>query len=692
MKKYLDNAVTVFVILAVFLIIIPLPTWLLDMLFVVNIGLSLVILLMTMYTKESLEFSIFPSLLLITTIFRLGLNISSTRLILLNQGDAGQIVAAFGNFVMQGNAVIGFIVFILITVVQMLVVTKGAERVAEVTARFTLDAMPGKQMAIDADLNSGAITEDEAKIRRLKIQRESDFFGAMDGASKFVKGDATFSIVAAVVNLVGGIVMGLVFEGMDFMSVLQTYTLATVGDGLCSQVPALFISTAMGMIVTRSASESTLNNDIKQQFSSQPRVLILAGGILIVMMLIPGFPKVQLLVLGAGLIALGVILARNERQPQLENANLAEEMAENREALSEMEYYKDIDNVYKLLEVEPVEMEFGYSLIPLADENSGGTLIERVVIFRKQFAVDMGMVFPSVRMRDNQHINPNQYVIKIEGEVVAQAEVLMDHYLALDSGSVMHEVDGIDTIEPAFNIPAKWISEQDKLRAEVAGYTLIDPTSVIITHLSEIIKSHAHELLSRQDVKTMLDKLKQTNPVIVDDIVPNIVTPAYLQKVLCLLLKEGIPIRDLQTILETIADNQHTMKDVDITTEYVRQALKRTITRRFADGGQIRVLTLDTDTENKIVSAVKKSDQGSYLAMDPQTIQLLIASLNEQIDRVKEVIPVPIVLTSPIVRIYFKKLVDQFIPNVTVLSFSEIDNSVQIQAVGNVAIAQTAGV
>ncbi|MBQ8780944.1 MAG: flagellar biosynthesis protein FlhA [Oscillospiraceae bacterium] len=692
MKKYLDNAVTVFVILAVFLIIIPLPTWLLDMLFVVNIGLSLVILLMTMYTKESLEFSIFPSLLLITTIFRLGLNISSTRLILLNQGNAGQIVAAFGNFVMQGNAVIGFIVFILITVVQMLVVTKGAERVAEVTARFTLDAMPGKQMAIDADLNSGAITEEEAKIRRLKIQRESDFFGAMDGASKFVKGDATFSIVAAVVNLVGGIVMGLVFEGMDFMTVLQTYTLATVGDGLCSQVPALFISTAMGMIVTRSASESTLNNDVKQQFTSQPRVLILAGGILIVMMLIPGFPKIQLFVLGAALLALGIILARNEREPVLENVNAAEEMAENREALSEMEYYKDIDNVYKLLEVEPVEMEFGYSLIPLADEGSGGTLIERVVIFRKQFAVDMGMVFPSVRMRDNQHINPNQYVIKIKGEVVAQAEVLIDHYLALDSGSVMREVDGIDTIEPAFNIPAKWIAEQDKLRAEVAGYTLIDPTSVIITHLSEIIKAHAHELLSRQDVKTMLDKLKQTNPVIVDDIVPGIVTPAYLQKVLCLLLKEGIPIRDLQTILETIADNQHTMKDVDITAEYVRQALKRTITRRFADGGQIRVLTLDTDTENKIVSAVKKSDQGSYLAMDPQSIQLLIASLNEQIERVKDVIPMPIVLTSPIVRIYFKKLVDQFIPNVTVLSFSEIDNSVQIQAVGNVAIAQTSGV
>ena len=656
------------------------------MLFVVNIALSLVILLMTMYIKEPLEFSIFPSLLLITTIFRLGLNISSTRLILSQQGNAGHIVAAFGSFVMKGNAVIGFIVFILITVVQMLVVTKGAERVAEVTARFTLDAMPGKQMAIDADLNSGTITEEEAKIRRSKIQRESDFFGAMDGASKFIKGDATFSIVAAVVNLVGGAIMGLVFDGMAFTDVLSTYTMATVGDGLCSQVPALLISTAMGMIVTRSASEGSLNVDIKKQFSSQPRVLIIAGGIMLVMMLIPGFPKVQLIVLGAGLIVLGIILVRNQRELALANDNTAKEMEENKEALSEMEYYKDIDNVYKLLEVEPIEMELGYSLIPLADESAGGTLIERIVIFRKQFAIDMGMVFPSVRMRDNQHINPNQYVIKIKGEIVAQAEVLMDHYLALDSGSVTHEVDGIDTVEPAFGIPAKWIPEQDKLRAEVAGYTLIDPTSVIITHLSEIIKTHAHELLSRQDVKTMLDKLKQTNPTVVDDIVPTIVTPAYLQKVLCLLLKESIPIRDLQTILETIADNQHTMKDVDITTEYVRQALKRTITRRFADGGQIRVLTLDTETENKIVASVKKSDQGSYLAMDPQTIQLLIASLNEQIDRVKDVIPTPIVLTSPIVRIYFKKLVDQFIPNITVLSFSEIDNSVQIQAVGHIAL------
>ncbi len=682
----MDNTVTVFVILVIFLIIIPLPPWLLDMLFVVNIGISLTILLITMFVKDSLEFSIFPSMLLITTLFRLGLNISSTKLILTEQGNAGNMVAAFGQFVMKGNPLVGFIVFILITVVQMLVVTKGAERIAEVTARFTLDAMPGKQMAIDADLNSGIINEAEAKIRRENIQREADFFGAMDGASKFVKGDATFSIVAAIVNLVGGAVVGLIFDGKDFMAVLSTYSLATVGDGLCAQIPSLLISTAMGMVVTRSASKESLNVDIKNQFSTQPKVLAIAGGVMIVMMLIPGFPKVQLFVFGVLMIFLGISLTRTHKEELAFAEGEAAQQEDIRDAVSEMEYYKDIDNVYKLLNVEPVEMEFGYSLIPLADESAGGMLIERVVIFRKQFAIDMGMVFPSVRMRDNQHINPNQYVIKIKGEVVAQAEVLVDHYLALDSGNVTQEIDGIDTVEPAFNIPARWIPETEKMAADIAGYTLIDPTSVIITHLSEIIKAHAHELLSRQDVKTMLDKLKETNPAIVEDIVPSIVSVQYLQKVLCILLKEGVPIRDLQTVLETISDNQHTMKDVDITTEYVRQALKRTITRRFADGGQIRVLTLDTETENKIVSSVKKSEQGSYLAMDPTAIQQLISALNEQIDKVKDIVPYPIVLTSPIVRIYFKKLIDQFIPNVTVLSFNEIDNSVQIQAVGNVVM------
>lgn len=680
------NFVTVFVVLAVFLIIIPLDTWLLDLLFAVNIALSIYILLTTMYIKESLEFSIFPSLLLITTVFRLGLNISSTRSILSNKGYAGEIINAFGTFVMQGNPVVGFIVFILVTVVQMVVITKGAERVAEVTARFTLDAMPGKQMAIDADLNQGIIDDAEAKRRRDKIQRESDFFGAMDGASKFVKGDATFSIVAAIVNLLGGAIMGMVFENMEFTDVLTTYTISTVGDGLCSQIPSLLISVAMGMIVTRAASEESLSVDVLTQFTSQPRVPMIAGGVIIILGFVPGFPTLTLFVIGGALEALGFGLSRSLRAELDTHEQTVREMKENKEAMSEMEYYKDIDNVYKLLNVEPVEMEFGYSLIPLADESAGGTFIERVVIFRKQFALDMGMVFPSIRMCDNQHINPNQYVIKIKGEVIATGEILMDHYLALDSGNITKEIDGIDTIEPAFNIPAKWVSEENKLRAEIAGYTLIDPTSVMITHLSEVIKSHAHELLSRQDVKTMLDKLKETNPSVVEDIVPAVVPVAYLQKELCMLLKENVPIRDMQTILETLADNQHNMKDPDITNEYVRQALKRTITSRFADGGQIRVITLDTETENKIVASVKKSEQGSYLAMDPHSIQSLIAALNAQIEKIKDVIPSPIVLTSPIVRIYFKKLIDQFIPGVTVLSFNEIDNSVQIQAVGNISI------
>ncbi len=690
LKSITSNIVPVFLLLVIVLIIIPLPTWLLDFMLVLNISISLIILLMTMYIKSPLEFSIFPSLLLVTTIFRLSLNISSTRLILGNKGDAGQVVYAFGHFVTGNNAVVGFIVFILIAVVQFLVITKGAERVAEVSARFTLDAMPGKQMAIDADLNSGLIDEATAKKRRSDVQREADFFGAMDGASKFVKGDAIFSIVAAFVNLIGGAVIGLAVEGMDFGSVLSTYSIATVGDGLVSQIPALLISTSMGMIVTRNASEDNLNADMRQQLTSQPRVLCIAGGVMVIAMVIPGFPKLACLMCGALLITCGILLMRSApAEAEALAAQAAEEQAmeENKQALSEMEYYKDIDNVYKLLNVEPIEMEFGYSLIPLADEASGGTFIERVIIFRKQFALDMGMVFPSIRMRDNQHINPNQYVIKIKGEVVAQNEVLVDHYLALDSGNVTREVDGIDTVEPAFNIPAKWIAEEDKLAADMAGYTLIDPTSVMITHLSEVIRQHAYELLSRQDVKTMLDKLKETSPATVEDIVPSVVSVAYLQKVLSMLLKEGVPIRDLETILETLSDYQHTLKDIDITVEYVRQALKRTITRRFADAGQIRVLTLDTETENKIVAGVKKSEQGSYLALDPVTIQKLMNSLNEQIERVKEVVPSPIVLTSPIVRVYFKKLVDQFIPNITVLSFNEIDNTVQIQAVGNVVIS-----
>ena len=685
MKRILNSAVAIFVILVVVLIIIPLPTGLIDFAIVINIALSLIILLMSMLIKNVLDFSVFPSILLITTLFRLGLNVSTTRQILGNAGDAGKVVKTFGEFVIQGNAAVGFIIFIIIVVVQFLVITKGAERVSEVSARFTLDAMPGKQMAIDADLNTGLIDEQEAKRRRADVQREADFFGAMDGASKFVKGDSIMSIVTAFINLIGGVIMGMVMEKMDFATCISTYTISTIGDGLCSQLPALFISTAMGMIVTRTASETDLNTDVIAQFSRQPVAIMIAGGVVICLAVIPGFPKIQLIVTGAGLIALGFTLNRTLNGKSAEE-EAAEKEREAAEALSETEYYKDIDNVYKLLSVEPIEMEFGYSLIPLADESAGGTFIERVVIFRKQFAQEMGMVFPSVRMRDNQNINPNKYVIKIKGEAVAEGEILVDHYLALDNGSVSQEIDGIDTIEPAFHIPAKWIPEDKKIMADIAGYTLIDPTSVMITHLSEVIKSHANELLSRQDVKTMVDKLKETNPAVVEDTVPSIVSIAYLQKVLGNLLKEGVPIRDLQTILETLSDYSSSLKDMDITTEYVRQALKRTITRRFNDAGQIRVITLDAGIENRIVGSVKKSEQGSYLALDPETIQAIVQSLQIQLDKVRDVIPTPIVLTSPIVRVYFKKLIDQFIPNVTVLSFNEIDNTVQIQAVGNISI------
>lgn len=683
MKNIFNNAVTVFILLAILLILFPLPTWLLDMMLIVNISLSLIVLLTTMYIKESLEFSIFPSMLLITTLFRLSLNISSTRLILGNGGNAGHVIKSFGEFVIGGNAIVGFIIFILIVIVQFIVITKGAERVAEVSARFTLDAMPGKQMAIDADLNSGLIDEATAKLRRKKIEQEADFFGAMDGASKFVKGDAIFSIIAAFVNLIGGAIIGMM-NGGNFMDVMSTYSIATVGDGLVSQIPALLISTAMGMIVTRSASEGSLNSDIKNQFASQPMVLIITGVVISLMFLVPGFHMPQMLVIGALLIGLGIMLMRSQKVALAQAG--AKELSDAQAELSEMEYYKDIDNVYKLLAVEPIEMEFGYSLIPLVDEASGGKFIERVVIFRKQFALEMGMVFPSVRMRDNQHINPNQYVIKIKGETVAEGEILADHYLALDSGGVTQEIEGIDTIEPAFHIPAKWISEDKKVMADIAGYTLIDPTSVMITHLSEVIKAHAHELLTRQDIKTMLDKLKQSNPSLVEDIVPNVVSVAYLQKILGNLLKEGVPIRDLETILETLSDYASTLKDTDVTTEYVRQALKRTITRKFSDAGQIRVFTLDTDLENKIVSSMKKSDQGSYLAMDPETIHKIVTAFQSQYEKVKEVIPSPIVLSSPIVRIYFKRLIDQFVPNVIVLSFNEIDNTVQIQSLGNISL------
>lgn len=686
-RKLLSNSFVLFVIFIVIAIIIPLPSWLMDFMILLNISLSLIILVMTMFIKEALEFSVFPTVLLLTTVLRLSLNVSTTRGIL-SSGYAGEVISAFGNFVMGGDAIVGFLIFIIIVLVNFIVITKGSERVSEVAARFTLDAMPGKQMAIDADLNAGIINEEQAKKRRSNIQREADFYGSMDGATKFVKGDAIMSIVTTLVNLIGGVIIGMVRGGGDFNTILNTYSLATVGDGLCSQIPALLISVATGMIVTRAASEDSLINDLKSQFTAQPFVLMIAGIVMVVMMVIPGFPTVVCLILGVLLILAAFLLNRNKKKMaelELAQRNKAEEK-EMEKLPADNDYYRDIDNVFKLLNVEPIEMEFGYSLLRLVDEKSGGNFIERVVIFRKQFALDMGMVIPSVRMTDNPEINPNMYIIKIKGEEVARGEILVDHYLALDSGDVTQQIEGIDTVEPAFGLPAKWISEDKKIMADVAGYTLIDPVSVMITHWSEIMKRYAHELLSRQDVSTMLDNVKKTNPIVVDDIIPKVISVGYLQKILANLLKEGIPIRDLETILETIGDHSNVLKDTDIITEYVRQSLKRTITHRFAEANSLRVITLDTQIEDLIVSSVKKSDQGSYLAMPPDMIQRIVTASNREIDKIKDVIPTVIVLTSPVVRIYYKKLTEQFIPNITVLSYSEIDSTAQIQAIGNISL------
>ncbi len=676
-----------FIIFIVIAIIIPLPSWLLDFMIMLNIALSLIILIMTMFIKEALEFSVFPTVLLITTVLRLSLNVSTTRGIL-SSGYAGEVIRAFGNFVMGGDAIVGFLIFIIIVLVNFIVITKGSERVSEVAARFTLDAMPGKQMAIDADLNSGLINEEQAKKRRSNIQREADFYGSMDGATKFVKGDAIMSIITTLVNLIGGVIIGMVRGGGDFGTIMNTYSLATVGDGLCSQIPALLISVATGMIVTRAASEDSLINDIKSQFTAQPFVMLIAGIVVMVMMVIPGFPTVVLFFLGVILIVGAVLLNRNKKKmAELELAARAKaEQQELEKIPADNDYYRDIDNVFKILNVEPIEMEFGYSLLRLVDEKSGGNFIERVVIFRKQFAMDMGMVIPSVRMTDNPEINPNLYIIKIRGEEVARGEILVDHYLALDSGEVTADVEGIETVEPAFGLPAKWISEDKKIMADVAGYTLIDPVSVMITHWSEIMKRYAHELLSRQDVNTMVENVKKTNPIVVDDLIPKVISVGYLQKVLANLLREGIPIRDMETILETIGDHTNALKDVDIITEYVRQALKRTITHRFAEANSLRVITLDTQIEDMIVSSVKKNDQGSYLAMAPDMIQHIVTVANNEIDKIKDVIPTVIILTSPVVRIYFKKLTDQFIPNLTILSYSEIDSTAQIQAIGNISL------
>ncbi|BDF35677.1 flagellar biosynthesis protein FlhA [Lachnospiraceae bacterium] len=686
MKRILNNAVAAFVIVIVLLMIIPMPPFLLDVMIIINISLSMIILLISMNIKEPLEFSIFPSLLLITTLFRLGINVSSTKNILSHQGSAGQVIKSFGDFVLQGNVIVGFIIFMIIVLVQFIVITKGAERVAEVAARFTLDAMPGKQMAIDADLSSGLVTEQEARARRTKIQREADFYGAMDGATKIVKGDAVMSLIITFINLIGGSAIGMLQSGMGFSEVLSVYSIATVGDGLVSQIPALLISTSTGMIVTRAVSEGSLNQDVSKQFLAQPKAMMMTGGVLIILMLVPGMPKIQMAFLAILFLLAGYQISRKiQAQAVLEEA--AERQSADAESASpatEEEYYKDINNIYNLIGVEPIEMEFGYSLIPLVDESSGGKMINRIVIFRRQYAQEMGFVIPSVRLRDSSSLNTNQYIIKIKGEEVARGEILVDHYLALEPASPAGEIDGIETIEPAYGIPSKWILPENKEMAEIYGYTVIDPLSVMLTHLSETIRQHAYELLSRQEVSLLLENVRKTSAELVDEVVPGIISHGNLQKLLVNLLKEGIPIKDMESILETIADASGAGLDITGVTENIRAALKRTITRKFCEGGQMRVVTLDAELEKLLVTSMTKSEQGVYLAVSPDIMQNMLTQIGEEMKKFQELSQDTVILTSQVIRPYLYRMLEQFYPSVYVLAFNEIADNIQIQAVGNI--------
>ena len=691
MRRILNNAISLIVVVIVLFLVIPLHPSVLDVLLILNISLSIMILMITMNISEPLEFSIFPSLLLITTLFRLGLNVSSTRLILKNGGNAGVVIKAFGDLITQGNIVIGILIFLIIVLVQFIVITKGAERVSEVAARFTLDAMPGKQMAIDADLSSGLINEKEARLRRQKIQREADFYGAMDGATKIVKGDAVMSLIITVINLVAGLIIGIVQGGGDLSTVLSVYSIATIGDGLVSQLPALMISTATGMIVTRSVSDGSLNTDVISQFKAQPRAIMATGMILLMLGLFPGTPTPPLLLVGAVLSVGGywsdhkMALAR--QMEEAESARAGEAVPE-LQAASEADYYKDINNVYSLLTVEPIEMEFGYSLIPLVDEASGGKLISRIVIFRRQYAQDMGFVIPSIRLHDGASLGTNQYIIKIRGEEVARGEILVDYYLALEPSNPTGEIDGIETVEPAYGIPSRWILPENKEMAEIYGYTVITPLTVMLTHLSETIKKHTYELLNRSETIQLVEHLKQTEPELVADAIPNVVSYANLEKILKSLLREGIPIKDLATILEAVVEASGGTRDIDMITEQVRSALSRTITRRFCENGQLRVVTLDAEVEKKVLAALTKNDHGVYLALSPDIMQQIIAQLGELRKKFNDLSQTPIVLTSQIIRVYLSRMIAQFYPDVYVLSFHEITSSVQIQAIGNITLQQ----
>ena len=637
-------------------------------------ALALMVLLTAMNMKEALEFSIFPSLILLMTLFRLGLNVSTTRSIL-SEGDAGRVVETFGSFVTGGNILVGMVVFLILVIIQFVVITKGSERVSEVAARFTLDAMPGKQMSIDADLNAGMISEQEAKERREKVSRESDFYGAMDGASKFVKGDAIAGIIITIINLIFGIVIGMVQLGLPIAEAATTYSMLTVGDGLVSQIPALLISTATGIVVTRAASDGNIGKDITSQLFAYPKMLYVTGGTILLLGIFTPIGIFLTLPISGLLIVGGYMISR---VPETNKEQL-QEMEEEIET-SEM---KSPESVVNLLNVDPIEFEFGYGLIPLADANQGGDLLDRIVMIRRQLAIELGLVIPVVRIRDNIQLQPNEYRLKIKGNEMARGELLLDHYLAMSPGIEDDSIEGIDTVEPSFGLPAKWITEQMKEQAEIFGYTVVDPPSVVSTHITEMIKMNAHDLLGRQETKQLIDHLKESYPILVEEVSPSPLSVGEVQKVLAKLLKENISIRNLPIIFETLADYAKSTSDTDILAEYVRQALARQITSQYYQPGEsLKVVTLSGKVEKLIADAVQQTEHGSFLSLDPGVSQSILESIASQVEQLSLMEQTPIVLCSPVVRMYVRQLTERYFPQIPILSYNELEANAEVQSVG----------
>lgn len=672
--KIRDFAILVSVIMIVVMMVIPLPPLLLDFLIMINLSLSITILLVAMNTKEPLQFSIFPTLLLLTTLFRLALNVSTTRSILAER-TGGQVIETFGNFVVGGSAVIGILVFLILVIIQFLVITKGSERVAEVAARFTLDSMPGKQMSIDADLGAGMISDQEARSRREKISQEADFYGAMDGASKFVKGDAIAGIIITLINIIGGFIIGMLVHGMGVADAANTYTLLSIGDGLVSQIPALLISTAMGIIVTRAASDGNLGSDITKQLFAYPKMLYVVAGTLFMIGVFTPISKWLILPVAFGMAALGYLLQRNlTRQEQAEVIETPEQQ--------DIDAMKSPESVLDLLHVDAIEFEFGYGLIPLADKKQGGDLLDRVIMIRRQCALELGLVVPVIRIRDNVQLGPQEYCIKIKGNEVARGQLMIDHYLALKSEED-DLITGIETIEPAFGMPALWIDELTKEEAELYGYVIIDPPSVVSTHLTEVIKRHAHELIGREEVKGLIDHLRETSPAVVEELIPQQLTLGEVQKVLAKLLKEKVSIRNLTTILETLADYAVATKDTDVLTEYVRQALSRQITQQFSPAGEaLKVITVGASIEKRFANAIQRTEQGSFLSLDPESTQQIYEALVEQVQRVQQQGIQPVLLTTPGIRVYMRQFLERFSADIAVLSYNELEPQLEVQSIG----------